>query len=146
MSLLEWFLESKNPGPVGKVKINSSEPDDGEPPRKWIIWVVVVIGLVLTGMGLYWVFYNTRIQGAKPILIKLCCFALYVLISHSVTATPDHTNMGWLGVIDNPFRISDDFNRWLLFIQIILLPGKLVAYSLAISWLLGQHLYKKLKG
>ena len=147
MSLVEWFFEPVNPGPVGKVEINPPQPDDdGDPPRKWFIYLVVVTGLLLAGLGLYWAFRNASYDGAKIILLKLSCFALYILISQSITATPESTNIGWLGgLIDNPFRISDDFNRWILFLQIILLPGKLIAYSLVMSSILIQHLYKKFK-
>jgi hypothetical protein len=35
--------------------------------------------------------------------------------------------MGWVrGIIDNPFRWSDDVNRFLFFVEAILLPGKLM--------------------
>jgi hypothetical protein len=146
MGLLEWFFESSDPGPVGKVEINSPESDGGEPPRKWLIWLTVVIGLCLAGTALYWVFHDLPYGGARPALTRLSCLALYIVLSHFINVAPDTRNLGWLGgAVDNPFRISDDFNRWLLFIQILLLPGKLVAYSLVISWLFGRHLYKNLK-
>ena len=146
MSFIEWFLEPVNPGPIGKLEISSPEPDDNDkPPRKWLIWLAVVIGLLLLGVGLYWVFHNVFYVDAKSTILKLCNLALYILVGHLVTAKPNYTNVGWLGgVIDNPFRISDDYNRWLVFIGFILLPGKLVAYSLVMSWLLSRHLYKKL--
>ena len=146
MSFIEWFLEPANPGPVGRIGINSPEPnDDDKPPRKWPIWLAVVIGLLLFGVGLYWVFYNVFDVEAKSTILRLCNLALYILTGHFVTAKPNYTNVGWLGgVMDNPFRISDDYNRWLVFIEVILLPGKLIAYSLVMSWLLGQHLYRKL--
>jgi hypothetical protein len=146
MSLLEWLLEPANPGPVGKLGLSSSEPeDDDKPPRKWLIWLAVVTGFLFLGVSLCWVFHNLFYIEAKSILLKLGNLALYVLTGHFVTAKPTYTNVGWLGgVVDNPFRISDDYNRWLVFIAVILLPGKLIAYSLVMSWLLGRHLYKKL--
>lgn len=146
MSVIEWLLEPANPGPVGKLGINSPEPDeDDKPPRKWLIWFAVVIGLLLVGVALYWVFQDLFYEEAKSITLKLVNLALYILVGHFVTAKPNYTNVGWLGgVVDNPFRISDDYNRWLVFIEVILLPGKLMAYSLVMSWLLGLHLYKKL--
>lgn len=146
MSFLEWFLEPANPGPVGNIEVTPPEPDDDEPPKKWLILLAMGIGVILASISLYWVFYDLAYVGAVPVLFKLCWLILYSLISHSVTATPDYTNVGWLGgVIDNPFRISDDYNRLLVYIQVILLPGKLIAYSLVMSWFLGRHFYKKLK-
>ncbi|MCE7071880.1 hypothetical protein LZG74_16290 [Dyadobacter sp. CY327] len=146
MGLLEWFLESGNPGPVGKVEINSPKPDDDndKPPGKWIIYIVTIIGLFLAVSGLYWVFNNVPDEGFKHTLIKLCFLSLYVVVGHFVKPTPDHTNIGWLGgLVDNPFRISDDYNRWLLFAQIILLPARLIAYGLIMSWIIGRHFYRK---
>lgn len=146
MSFLEWFLEPTNPGPVGKVEVNPPEPDDDEPPRKWLIWLAITLGFVLVGIGLYWVCYNLPDTGIEPVLFKLSWLTIYVLISHFVKVTPDYTNVGWLGgLIDNPFRISDDYNRWLALFQAVLLPGKLMAYSLVMSWLIGRHIYKRYK-
>jgi len=146
MSFIEWFLEPANPGPVGKLGINLPESDDDDkPPRKWLIWLTVIVGLLLFGVGLYWVFQDLFYEKARSILLKSGSFVLYILAGHFVTSRPDYTNVGWLGgVMDNPFRISDDYNRWLVLIEVVLLPGKLIAYSLVMSWLLGQYLYKKL--
>ena len=146
MGLLEWFFESGNPGPVGKVEINSPEPDDdnNEPPGKWLIYIMVVIGLSLAVVGLYWVFDNLHDGGFRRSLLRFCLFTLYVVVGHFIRPAPDHTNVGWLGgLVDNPFRISDDYNRWLLLAQISLIPGRLIAYSLLMSWLIGRHFYKK---
>ena len=147
MSLLEWLLEPANPGPVGTVKVNTSDPDDDvDPPKKWLIWVAIAAGLILAGICIYGVFYNAADVGTETVLLKLGCLMVYMLISHFVNAVPDYTNVGWLGgLIDHPFRISDDYNRLLLFTQALLLPGKLMAYSLIMSWLIGKRLYKKLK-
>ena len=147
MGLLEWFFESGNPGPVGKVEINSQEPDDdNEPPGKWLIYLMVVIGLFFTALALYWVFKNLPDEGFKRTLTKFCYFTLYIVAGHFIRPAPDHTNVGWLGgLVDNPFRISDDYNRWLLLAQISLMPGRLISYSLIMSWLIARHLYKKYK-
>ena len=34
------------------------------------------------------------------------------------------------GLINNPFRITDNFNRFLLFLKLLLLPGRLVAQAI----------------
>lgn len=146
MSFLEWFLKPANPGPVGSLEVNSPEPDDDEPPKKWLIWLAIIAGLILVGIGLCWTFYDFLYTTGWHISLKLCALGLYMLISHSVTARPDYTNVGWLGgLMDNPFRISDDYNRLLIYLQALLLPGKLMAYSLIISWLLVQYIRKRLK-
>ena len=39
-------------------------------------------------------------------------------------------NIGWLGgLMDHPFRYSDDINRGLLGLKLILMPGRLIAES-----------------
>nr|WP_295928256.1 hypothetical protein [uncultured Dyadobacter sp.] len=144
MSLVEWLFESANPGPVGKVEVNQEEPGDGgKPPQKWLIYAATLIGLFLACVGLYWVGYHRPNDSAGTILVRLCCFALYVVTSHFVNAAPETTNVGWAGgLIDNPFRISDDYNRLLVLLQVFLLPGKLIAYGLIIGWLLSRHFFK----
>lgn len=144
MSLLEWFLEPANPGPVGKVEVNPPEPDDdGEPPKKWLIYLAAIIGLCFAGIGLYWIINNLLYEGPVRTLGKLFLFGLYIAISLFIKPSPDHSNIGWMGgLIDHAFRISDDYNRLLLFTQIILLPGKLIAYCLAMSWITAIHLFK----
>jgi hypothetical protein len=146
MSLIEWLFESANPGPVGKLEVNQEDPDDrGKRPKKWLIYSATLIGLLLAGIGFYWVFHNRSHDGAGPVIVRLCCFAAYVVTSHFFNSTPESTNMGWAGgLIDNPFRISDDFNRLLLLLQVLLLPGKLIAFSLLAGWLLGRRLFKAL--
>jgi hypothetical protein len=47
--------------------------------------------------------------------------------------------VGWLGgLLNHPFRISDDVNRWLVIFFILLLPGKLVMFAF-------QTLYRLLR-
>lgn len=144
MSLIEWLFESANPGPVGKLEVNQKEPDDGgKRPKKWLIYLLTLIGLLLAGVGFYWVLYTRPHDSAGTIIVRLCCFALYVGTSHWVSPKPESTNMGWAGgLIDNPFRISDDYNRLLLLSQVLLLPGKFIAFGLIMGWLLGRHFFK----
>ncbi len=144
MSFLEWFLEPANPGPVGNVEVDSPEPDDEDPPKKWQIWLAVLVGLVLAGIGMWWAFYDLFQVGIGRAILKLCWLTLYVFASHKITARPDYSNVGWLGgLLNNPFRISDDFNRGLVYLQAFLFPGKLIAYSLILGWILMQRLYKR---
>lgn len=92
------FLE-EHPGPLGKLEIDAPEPDeeDGEPPKKWRIWLAIGLGLLLVIFGVYVVFSNLAVAGVGPVLVKLIGLAVYMLISHFVTATPDYSNVGWLG-------------------------------------------------
>lgn len=42
----------------------------------------------------------------------------------------DTSNLGWLGgLVDDPFRWSDDWNRSMIFLKILLMPGRFVGRS-----------------
>ncbi|MBE8970612.1 hypothetical protein IQ277_31700 [Nostocales cyanobacterium LEGE 12452] len=146
MSLVEWLFEPSNPGPVGKVDAHHEDPDDsGKPPKKWLIYVIAFAGLLLAGIGFYWVLSNRLHNGVGTVIIRVCWFILYVMISHFIAAKPETSNMGWAGgLIDNPFRISDDYNRLLLIFQVLLLPGKIIAFGLIIGWLLCRRFFQTL--
>lgn len=147
MSLFEWFSESRNPGPVGKIEVNPPDPEDGEPPKKWLIYLVIVIGLFLTVIALYWVVNNRPNEGFGRILIKLGFLVAYVAAGYFIRPVPDTTNLGlWGGLINNPFRISDDYNRYLATMKALLLPGRIIAYSLVMtSWMINRLLFKVLR-
>ncbi len=57
-------------------------------------------------------------------------FLIYLIVGYKLDIQPDYDNMGWLGgVFDNPFRYSDDMNRFLIFFKILFYPGYLMAGS-----------------
>ncbi|MDB5243710.1 MAG: hypothetical protein JWP57_4336 [Spirosoma sp.] len=144
MSFLEWFLESDNPGPVGKLEVDVPEPDDEQPPKKWMIWLAIILGIVLGEVSLMWVFNDWPFLNISQILFRLGGLSLYVLTSYRLSARPDYSNLGLLGgVVDNPFRSSDNFNRWLVYLHVLLVPGKFMAYSLVMGWFLFQSIYKR---
>lgn len=71
----------------------------------------------------------------KELLFYIGGIALYSSAGYFILPDPDYTNVGWLGgLIDNPFRVSDDLNRMLLFIMILLMPGRLIATTF-VSWI-----------
>ena len=64
-------------------------------------------------------------------VLRAALLALYLFIAASYTVCPDTNNMGFLGgMINNPFRYIDNINRFLVFILIFLIPGKLVMIPL----------------
>src|SRR5690606_36467207 len=59
----------------------------------------------------------------------------YVGMAATVTPTFDTDEMGLLGgLIDNPFTLEDDFNRWSMGLAVVLMPGKIVVGTLAMTW------------
>ena len=143
MKWLDWLLEDK-PGPVGKLQVDARQPLDQPPPKKWMIWTAILLGVACWEVGLLWVVAQWPKLTISHGLLKLGGLSLYVWVSYRVSAKPDHANLGWWnGLLDNPFRSSDNVNRWLLYLQALLLPGKLMAYSFVMGWVIFEHMTKK---
>lgn len=131
MSLFEWFSESYNPGPVGRIRTRR-QGEERKPPKR--IWIVLI---AMAGQALFW-FIIYLIAGQNnwsAVAIGLCVLIVYIILSFFLEPEPNYENFGWLGgFVDNPFRISDDFNRFLAFLYIILLPGKCMAYGFIFTY------------
>ena len=124
MRLFEWLGQFFTPGPIGDVN-TGGQPLFGRGIKKgWAIFLML-IGLGLSALVIY------LIGNAENKWLALGFFALYLLLSYLLTPKPDASNLGWLGgLINNPFRISDDANRLLLFFYLFLLPGKLIVFAI----------------
>jgi hypothetical protein len=124
MSLFEWLGESFNPGPVGGIDTNRQPLFDRRTKKGWAIFFML-IGLAVLGALLWF------ILSGENMLWSLVFLAFYLLISYLLTPSPDSSNLGWLGgLINNPFRISDNINRFLVFFYLFLLPGKLMVFAI----------------
>jgi hypothetical protein len=121
MSLFEIIGESIDPGPVGGI-------DAGPPPREprsrtaVIVRGAVALALVTT------VFMATAVVGplasGRPGMTA-GVIGVYLLLGYFVRPRPDYDNMGWLGgVLNNPFRYSDDINQTLWVLRMLLWPGR----------------------
>lgn len=129
MSLWEWIFERRNPGPIGDMNVKKSEFADEDMPR-WKQVVCFCIGVVSWAVTIYLLVLSLE----KNVLVDVLIFlVVYLIISWVLHPKPDQSNMGWAGgIIDNPFRWSDDMNRMLLFFLVILSPGKLMLFSIHI--------------
>ena len=80
-----------------------------------------------------WVFLLVRVTtSASGLVIGVAVSLVYLAIAAAYRPEPDTSDLGWLGgLVDNPFRFSDNINRFLLFLLIVLWPGRLVADALA---------------
>ncbi len=66
------------------------------------------------------------------VLALLLVSALYIIIGLNVHPTPDTSNLGWAGgLVNDPFRISDNINRNLLFFAVVLAPGRFAGEAIA---------------
>jgi len=72
----------------------------------------------------------------------LACLA-YVVVGTLLRPEPDLSNVGLLGgLIDHPFRLSDDVNRFLIFLLVFLWPGRVIGGGFL---LLGRSLVAALR-
>lgn len=132
MSIFEWFGECFNPGPVGYIDAGKRSLLSKPLKRFWAIFFILV-GLVL----LYFLCWLTVSAGNT--LLAWSVLVLYFIISYFLTPVPDNENLGWAGgLINDPFRISDNMNRFLVIFYLFLLPGKLVVFAF-------QTLYQLIK-
>ena len=126
MDLIEWLFERNNPHPIGEIK-DRQKPDEGEP----INWAMLIIGQIFFWGIIFIVSKTTFFEGDIIwILIKSGILILYLLISYQFDIQPDYNNVGLLGgLMNHPFRYSDNMNRYLIFFKIILFPRYIMAGS-----------------
>jgi len=122
--MLELLGEIFNPGPVGSVELKS-EKLPFHP--KWI-WIRFLIAIFLIGLFEYFIWnHSNGFESWESMLLTQFIFFLYTFISFFLHVKPDFSNTGWVPfVINNPFRISDNVNRLLFFLQVITLPGRFI--------------------
>ena len=139
MGLFEWWFENK-PHPIGSIdqrkKDNSNDP---------INWVILILGQIAFWVCFYFIL-ELRKHGVASLQMErmyylLGIFALYLIISYIFDVKPNYDNVGiWGGMIDHPFRYTDDYNRFLIFLKVVFYPG----YLMAASWIELWKAFKQL--
>ncbi len=129
MSLFEWLFDSQNPGPAGSI-----EEHENPQSTSSSIPVILYLLLAITALGIpfYLADFPTNWQQRWGLYLSIWIGEIiYLILGFFVNARPNTSNVGWFGgLIDNPFRISDDFNRFLAVLKIILLPGRLIGLAI----------------
>ena len=141
MSIWEWLFERNNPGPVGDIR------NSGRVPGKLNIWFTIITGglalAALCFVSWHFVIADNFKYSFWDYLLRPLSLSIYLIVCANYTVSPAYNNMGYLGFINNPFRYTDNLNRWLFFIMIALLPGKLIIVPLI---RLSRLLHGRLKG
>ena len=128
MSLFEWLGESVDPGEVGGVAGGGRVR--GHRSRTAVL---VCFAVALSALGVAaWTLCRPLDAGAGgralPFVIGS---SLYLLAGYFIHPKPSMNNVGWLGgMMDHPFRISDDVNRMLIGALVLLWPARFLAESL----------------
>ncbi len=127
MGILEIIGELINPGPVGEVDFNDKKYE----VQQNLIPVRFVISVIIIGIVEYLFVFQKEYMHDYSQLLKINAFLIIYLFIASVTRIkPDYNNLGWVPfLINNPFRISDSINRFLVILNILLMPGKFITKS-----------------
>lgn len=134
MGLIEFIGELIRPGKIGTVDITKRKKEKhlGMLIAKTILSIAIVTVV-------YYLIYGISFH-ITEVLLFITVMALYSAAGYFILPKPDYSNMGWFGgIFDNPFKISDDINRMLVFVMIILMPGRLISTTV-LSWI---YIFKK---
>lgn len=135
MSFFEFLGESYNPGPTGHVERRKEGP---RPPKNWVVLLWGILAAAALFIALYWIL-DSFDGNWKALLFRTGFLLLYLIAAFHLRISIPADNIGlWGTPIDHPFRISDDYNRFLVFVEVILLPGRLVSQGL-------YHFYQLLR-
>ncbi len=130
MGLFEIFGESFNPGNVGGIEKNKAIKK-AQNIRLLILKSILSMGIIF---GVSFLIFRDGIDIAG-IFIYISVMFIYCIFGYLIIPKPDYENIGWLGgLMDHPFRFSDDLNRMLIFLSIVLYPGRFIATTV-MNWI-----------
>lgn len=136
--LFEWLGERINPGPVGQL----SEHKNERTRTRLSAILTGLLALLFAALPLYF-FYRYGHSGRglwAEVFFIFSIEVLYLGIAYVLKPEPDTSNLGWFGgMMDHPFLISDDYNRFLMILAVLLFPGRLISIGIvdffyAIKW------------
>jgi len=129
MGLMELIGEMMNPGEIGTIEKAKREKEK----RLHILILKTIVSIAIV-IGFYYLVFGISFQ-FKPFITFVTIMAVYSAAGYFISPEPDYSNVGWLGgIFDNPFRFSDDINRMLIFVAVILIPGRLISTTV-LSWI-----------
>jgi len=130
MNIFEWLIERRKPNAVGK--LSTDDLDEYTNSDISFFWQIIIIILGVCGIGfiIWLVFIENSIADSWQLLIGI---VVYLFVARFITAKPNMRNLGLFGgLMNHPFRYTDNLNRMLFFIQTILMPGKIIIASIYI--------------
>jgi hypothetical protein len=130
-----WFSV---PGPIDDGRHGSVElgPDDlGGPRSGWWVYgrlVVTLTAIVALAVALPRHFHR---DGPVDVLVALAAIVSYAFVGCMVQPRPALENLGPNGGLgDDPMRASDDWNRLLVVLKLLLAPGWLIGGAFLELW------------
>jgi hypothetical protein len=123
ISFLELFMEWDRPKPIGIVEIAGARPK----PRNPVLVIILFIAAWFVLVTPFIILFFFLPQPFCFIAIAIF-YLIYLPLGYFIRPRPRMDNLGLFGpFIGNPFRYSDDLNRFLLNLMIMLFPGRLVS-------------------
>jgi hypothetical protein len=126
MSLFEILGEGDDPGDIGSVRARLPEAEGGS--------VGAVVRRALLAVAIVAVAGTLAVRAARgtdATLLPLGLLVGYLVVSALVSPEPDGDNLGMAGgLVDHPMRMSDDLNRGLLYLAVLVAPGRWVVGAL----------------
>jgi hypothetical protein len=129
MDFFGWLLERRNPGPTGSVETHYN----GRVRTHLSIIAGGMASLTAVILPFYFIVDNNGFSW-QTLGIYAVFGIIYLLISYRLNPVADSRNMGIFGFINNPFKYTDDINRFLIFFKIFLYPGRLIGIGLVDFW------------
>ena len=111
----------------------------------WVVSIVVVIGPYLLVRYALTAWLRTRGDIAADIADSIGPFfdvhywwmiGTYLIIAGALSPKPmsDHYGLFGMPTVDNPLTLEDDFNRSMVTLQVLLIPGKIVWQTVGQTW------------
>ena len=125
MSIFEYLFERKKSGNVGSFEKSKLS-------IKHVSIPILLLKLFISIFMVYALFYITVSQSLNFINMMIFLLILfgYCLLSYKFIPRPDKSNMGLLGgIIDHPFRYTDDLKRVLILFLVLMYIGRFITLT-----------------
>ena len=132
MGIFEIIGELISPGPIGEMDFN----DKASEVQQKFIPIRFAISLLLIGAFEYFVLFQQDSAFDFSRFFRINAFLMiYLLIASVIRIKPDYDNLGWVPFLfNNPFRISDNINRFLVILNLLFMPGKYISTSIVVFY------------
>jgi hypothetical protein len=125
-------MELLDPNPIKDINF---ENKNYQSKRNTILFNFAFSLVIVLIFEFFVVFNLFHYSNIIDILMINAAAVIYVFISRLITIKPDYNNLGWVPfLVDNPFKISDNGNRILVFFNVFFSPGRYISKSILDFW------------
>lgn len=128
MGILEIIGELIKPGKIGGINFNKK----GLKNNQKLIIIRFIISLTTILLFEYLILIKNDHYYDFRYMLKVNVFLIiYLIFSYKIKIKPNYGNLGWVPfLINNPFKFSDNINRLLVIINILMVPGKYISRNI----------------